>query len=129
LKQHADILILDSPPLMVVTDPVLLARQVDGTLVVADAGKTRRAVLARALDVLRAANVHLLGVALNRISISHAGYYAYAYQYYYDNSGDGQRKKRSRPGPVARLFGRNGDSTDAGAPVTADRSADSARKG
>ena len=129
LKQHADILILDSSPLMVVTDPVLLARQVDGTLVVADAGKTRRAVLARSLDVLRAANVHLLGVALNRISISHAGYYAYAYQYYYDNSGDGQRKKRSRRGPVARLFGRNGDSTDAGAPVTADERADSARKG
>ena len=38
---------------MVVTDPVLLARQVDGTLVVADAGNTRRAVLARAFDALR----------------------------------------------------------------------------
>jgi len=105
LKQHADVLILDSPPVMVVADPVLLACQVDGTLLVADAGNTRRAVLARALDALRAANARLLGVALNRISISRSGYYSYAYQYTYYYAGDGQRKKRSRlraPGPRTR---------------------------
>jgi len=113
LKQHADILILDSPPVMVVTDPVLLARQVDGTLLVADAGNTRRAVLARALDALRSANVHVLGVALNRIRPSRSGYYSYAYQYTYYYSSDGQRKKRSRRNPVARLFGGNGHSPDA----------------
>jgi len=108
LKQHADVLVLDSPPLMVVTDPVLLARQVDGTLVVADAGNTRRAVLARALDALRAANARLLGVALNRITPSRSD----TYQYYYYYSSDGQRKKRSRRNPVARLLGRNGHSPD-----------------
>ncbi len=113
LKQHADILILDSPPVMVVTDPVLLARQVDGTLLVVDAGNTRRAVLARALDALRAANARLLGVALNRISTSRSGYYSYAYQYTYYYAGDGQRKKRSRRNPVARWFGGNGHSPDA----------------
>ena len=113
LKQHADVLILDSPPVMVVTDPVLLARQVDGTLLVADAGNTRRAVLARALDALRAANARLLGVVLNRISTSRSGYYSYAYHYTDYYAGDGQRKKRSRRNPVARWFGRNGHSLDA----------------
>jgi len=113
LKQHADVLILDSPPVMVVTDPVLLARQVDGTLLVADVGNTRRAVLARALDALRSANVHLLGVALNRIRPSRSGYYSYAYQYTYYYASDGQRKKRSRRNPVARWFGGNGHSPDA----------------
>lgn len=128
LKQHADILILDSPPIMVVTDPVLLARQVDGTLLVADAGNTRRAVLARALDALRSANVHLLGVALNRIRPSRSGYYSYAYQYDSYYSSDGQRKKRSRRNPVARLFGGNGHSPDASdVAVTSSEHADPGR--
>lgn len=125
LEQHADIVILDSPPVNVVTDPVLLARQVDGTLVVADAGNTRRAVLARALEALRAANARLLGVALNRISTSHSGYYSYSYYY----SGDGQRKKLSRR-RLARLFSRNGHSAHgAEAAVTLDERADPASKG
>jgi capsular exopolysaccharide synthesis family protein len=130
LKQHADMLILDSPPVMMVTDPVLLARQVDGTLVVADAGNTRRAVLARALDALRAANARPLGVALNRISTYRSGYYSYANQYYYYYSNDGQREKGSRRSLCRRWFGRNGHSAHGvQAAVASDERANPASKG
>ncbi len=96
LNGQADVLVFDSPPILAVTDAVLLSRQVDGTVLVVDVGNTRRAFLARAIDALKSANSHLLGVAFNRISNSRAGYYSYAYQYAYYYAGDGQRKRRER---------------------------------
>jgi non-specific protein-tyrosine kinase len=96
LNGQADVLVFDSPPILAVTDAVLLSRQVDGTVLVVDVGNTRRAFLARAIDALKSANSHLLGVAFNRISNSRAGYYSYAYQYAYYYGGDGQRKRRER---------------------------------
>jgi non-specific protein-tyrosine kinase len=105
LKQQADVVVLDSPPLLAVTDAMLLSQNVDGMLVVADAGNTRRAFLGRASELLRTANTRFLGVVLNRISPSRSGYYSYAYQYYY--SKDGERRKHSGGGPLHKLVGRN----------------------
>jgi Mrp family chromosome partitioning ATPase len=105
LERQADVLVLDSPPLLAVTDAALLAQSVDGTLVVVDAGSTRRAFLGRAADMLKAANVRCLGVVLNRIMPSRSGYYSYAYQYYYYYSKDRQRRRRSGRNPLSRLMG------------------------
>ena len=91
LSQEADVVVLDSPPLLTVTDAALLARQVDATLLVVDAGITRRGILARALEALKSVNAPLLGVVLNRIIPSRASYYAY---YYY--AGGARRKKPGR---------------------------------
>ena len=105
LKQQADVVVLDSPPMLAVTDAMLLSQNVDGTLIVVDAGSTRRAFLGRASELLRTANTRFLGVVLNRISLSRSGYYSYAYQYYY--SKDGERRKPSGRGPLQKLAGRN----------------------
>lgn len=96
LKQEADVIIFDSPPLLPLADAALLSSQVDGTLLVADAGATRRGSLARALTVLQSASAHVLGVALNRFMPSRSGYYySYRYYHYYTSSEDGRDKKRS----------------------------------
>jgi capsular exopolysaccharide synthesis family protein len=127
LEEQADVVVCDSPPLLVVTDAVLLARQTDGVLLVIDAGNTRRAFLARGRDILKSANARLLGVVLNRITLSRSGYYSYAYQYYYYYSSDGERRRRhAGRGTLARLFGRNGHSpsTTAAQPVKQQPAAD-----
>ncbi len=96
LAKQADVLVFDSPPLLAVTDAALLARQLDGTLVVVDAGGTRRGSVARAFDALRASGAHVLGAALNRIIPARSGYYHSYYYYHYYYSEDGQRKHKRR---------------------------------
>lgn len=66
LAARADVIILDGMPLLPVADSVVLSTQVNGVLLVADAGKTRRADLRKALNKLNKAGVHILGGILNR---------------------------------------------------------------
>ena len=89
MRREADVVILDSPPALVVTDATLLAALADATILVAEAGRTRSAALRRAVDGLSRATDRLLGVILNKMS--RRGSPAY-YHYYAD---DGARKSKS----------------------------------
>ncbi|MHB1357588.1 MAG: tyrosine-protein kinase domain-containing protein [Anaerolineae bacterium] len=93
LQEQADIIVMDSPPLLSVTDASLLSRRVDGTLLVIDASKTKRAFFARALGTLQSVNANLLGVVLNRIIPSRSGYYSYYYYYHHYYAEDGTKHK------------------------------------
>jgi len=62
-----DLVIIDSPPVEVVTDAAILSALVDGTVLVVDARRTRRRSLRRARETLSAADARVLGVVLNRI--------------------------------------------------------------
>jgi capsular exopolysaccharide synthesis family protein len=106
LQAEADIVILDSPPVMAVADATILASRVDGVLLLAESGGTRRSVAQRARDALKKVNAPLLGVVLNRVPSRRGGRYGY---YYYDDSG--RRKRDSSRSGLARVFGRNGDRT------------------
>ena len=94
LKRHADVVLFDSPPALVVADGAILGARVDGVLVVNDAGRTRRAEARRAVEELNRTRANLLGVVLNRLS-QHRGGYSY-YRYYYYESESGERRKRRR---------------------------------
>jgi len=91
----ADLVIFDSPPVLAVTDAAVLGRQVDGVVIVVDAGQTREPGLAQAADEMRKTGANVLGVALNRLDSRSGGYYYYYYYYNYSYSGDGagQRKR------------------------------------
>jgi capsular exopolysaccharide synthesis family protein len=65
LATEAEMVIFDSPPLIAVTDAAVLARQLDGTIVVVRAGKTRRSVLRSGIEALRRVNAPVLGVTIN----------------------------------------------------------------
>lgn len=93
LKEHADVVLLDSPPALAVTDATILARQVDGVVLVLDAGMTRRQWAANAKEALDKAGVHILGATLNRLQPQSGGYYYYYYRRYYAY-GDGEEKTR-----------------------------------
>jgi capsular exopolysaccharide synthesis family protein len=67
LSDRFDIVIVDAPPLLPVTDAAVLAAQADGTVLVVRHGRSRREEVVRALQVLRTVNARLLGVVLNRV--------------------------------------------------------------
>jgi capsular exopolysaccharide synthesis family protein len=81
LSEHA-LVIIDSPPLLPVTDAAVLATAADGALIVVTAGKTTFDMLQRAHENLTKANARTLGIVLNRVPRrgSSAGYYGYQYQ-------------------------------------------------
>ena len=98
LKSEADVVIFDSPPCLAVTDAAVLAMQMDGTLLVVDAGATRRGLAGRAVENLQKVGGNVLGVVLNKLSARRGGYY-YHYYYYYssDSERTGRRKRRHKP--------------------------------
>ncbi len=96
LSGVADLVIFDSPPVLAVTDAVVLGRQVDGVLLVADAGRTREQALLTASGELQKTGANTLGVALNRLDTRRGGYYYY--YYYYSDDENGQRRRSSRNG-------------------------------
>jgi tyrosine-protein kinase Etk/Wzc len=86
LAKRYDVVLIDSPPLTVVTDAAVVAPHVDGVLVVARASQTEVGALEFAMMQLRNVNARVKGTILNDLSLadrrhgSH-GYYAYTYEY------------------------------------------------
>jgi len=92
LTSLADIVVIDSPPTMAVSDTAILASEVDGVLLVLDAGKTRREMALHALTGLRQVQARVIGVVLNRMpSRSPGSYYYYSHEGYDSASGDVQK--------------------------------------
>lgn len=96
LKQIADIVLFDSPPALAVTDATILARQVDGVVLVINAGATRRHALTAAKEALSKDGVHILGIVLNRLRPQTGSYYYYYYRRYYTYGEEGEEKRESR---------------------------------
>ncbi|GER22683.1 chromosome partitioning protein [Zafaria cholistanensis] len=82
------VVLIDSPPLLPVTDAAILARIGDGALVAVKAGSTTVDELGRALDNLRRVEGRILGTILNQVPTRGAGASRYGYygQYYYYTS-------------------------------------------
>lgn len=82
LRADFDMVIVDAPPLLPVTDAALLAAQSDGAIVVTRHGRTTRDQLAHAVGRLDAVDAKTLGVVLN-LTRGKAGGDAYGYTYAY----------------------------------------------
>ncbi|RED65045.1 CpsD/CapB family tyrosine-protein kinase [Cohnella lupini] len=65
LKTAFDVVIIDSPPALVVTDAHILAPKCDGVIFVIRSGKTKTEMAKKALSYLKYANAHILGIVLN----------------------------------------------------------------
>ncbi len=80
-----DMVIIDSPPLASVTDPVILSQNVDGVIIVTWAGKTTYEILGKGLKQLTEINAPITGLVLNRFSAKKSGYYYNYGDYYYSS--------------------------------------------
>jgi capsular exopolysaccharide synthesis family protein len=83
LEQEWDIVLLDSPPIVAVTDASMISGEIDAIALVVKAGATERSAVDRALDMIRNVKAPLIGAILNGASQeSLGGKYAYYYSYY-----------------------------------------------
>jgi capsular exopolysaccharide synthesis family protein len=82
LEASFDLVLIDAPPVLPVTDAVVLARHADATLMVIAGGQTRRADLHRAMEKLEQVSAPVLGTVLNQVARG-AGYGYCAGQYGY----------------------------------------------
>lgn len=76
-KEQYDIILLDTPPVLAVTDAQLLTNQCDGTILVVSSGRTEVDAAKKSKDLLESANANLLGVVLNNKKTQNTHYYYY----------------------------------------------------
>ncbi len=112
LEEEADIVVLDTPPALVVADANVLAARADGVLMVVNTGRTRRAAVQQAAEGLTQVGANLMGGVLNMVETrgGRSSYYQYSYYYshYYGDQGRDRRRglasrlrrwaRRLRPG-------------------------------
>lgn len=116
LEEWADMVIIDTPPLLAVADPAAVARWADGVLIVTRGGSSTRDAVKKARELLEKVGAKIIGSvvwglepgvggAAYGYGYGYAGYYYYA-DYYNSMPGGGKRKKRK------------GDEHDSGAKAT-----------
>lgn len=98
LSARYDLILIDSPPVIAVTDAAVLSTRTDGVLLVVSSGYVTRREVLRALQLLNNVRANLLGVLLNGLDVkriygSYYYYYHYYQYYYYYGS---KRKDRRR---------------------------------
>jgi capsular exopolysaccharide synthesis family protein len=86
-----DWVVVDTPPVLAVTDSVILSQMVEGMVFVIGAEMTRRVHAERALETLAAGRPHIVGAVLNRVDFEankyyYSRYYGYQYKSYYGHS-------------------------------------------
>jgi succinoglycan biosynthesis transport protein ExoP len=90
-----DLILIDSPPVNVVADPLVLASFADGVVFVVEASRTKRAMVRSCCEKLREVNPNLLGAVVNKLDVRTSGY---EYNYYYDDyayySGDPNKPRK-----------------------------------
>ncbi|MDZ4164455.1 MAG: polysaccharide biosynthesis tyrosine autokinase [Smithellaceae bacterium] len=92
LRERFDRIILDSPPLLAFSDPLILSSLADGVIMVTWGGKTPRDIIQKGVQFLKGINAKILGVVLNKIDTTKKSYYYYPY--YADYYSDGKNKRR-----------------------------------
>ena len=98
LRKGFDYIIVDSPPIIAVTDSEILTQLVDGTLLVVFADQTESEMMERAIDLMKHDKVYFIGAILNNFAYKrgYGPYYKYYYYYSSNGSGSGKEKRRKR---------------------------------
>jgi capsular exopolysaccharide synthesis family protein len=97
LRQNFDHVVIDSPPILPITDATIISTLVDGVIMVVESDKTSRAALNRACRVMEHSGGRILGTVFNKVDTRRDGYYGYRYyhgyytrsaSYYHENHDD-----------------------------------------
>jgi tyrosine-protein kinase len=113
LAASYDMVLLDSPPLLPVTDAVVLSNLAGGALVVVGADRIHRPQLQQSLESLETAGAHLFGIVMNKIARREAAAYAYGYGSEYPPA----TRQPKRPTPAQARRRRDWDDTFISQPV------------
>jgi len=84
--------LIDTPPVIAVTDAAILAQEVDGVILVLASGEVNKGYAQKAKELLDKLGVKILGAVLNKVELNTNEYY----YYYYNNDSDDTKKKHNR---------------------------------
>ena len=85
-REEYDYVLIDTPPVLPVTDALVLSSIVDGVVLVIDSGEVKVEMARDVKNQLVQADANILGVVLNKVRSEHHGY-GYGYYYYYGHEG------------------------------------------
>lgn len=104
--QGYDHVLYDSPPVLAVADPCILAGRVEAVVLVVQAGVTARDALAHAVGRLQQVKARIVGGVLNQVDLAQQSYYGYSYKRYYHYEAEAAAPK-ARPD----ILGQKGQTT------------------
>jgi capsular exopolysaccharide synthesis family protein len=85
-RNQYDFVIIDSPPTLSVTDPVVISPEVDAVVMVVRSGETTKDAIRRSRDTLCQVNARIIGIVMNAVDLRSPDLY---YYYYYSKHGNG----------------------------------------
>jgi Mrp family chromosome partitioning ATPase len=94
--ERYDQVIFDGPPLLLVSDALVMSTQVDGVVVVVRAKADSRGVVNRARSQLERVGAHVLGVVLNAVESTRGGYFRKQYRAFYEYMAEDDEEHRAR---------------------------------
>ena len=129
LREDFDHIIIDSPPVLPITDPTILSSIVDGVIMVVECEMTTRAALSRACRVIEHAGGKIIGTVLNKVDVRRDGYYGYRYYhgYYTYTNKSYYTEKRATPPISWRRTDRNGGAAARAIPFDSETWTDSSQ--
>jgi capsular exopolysaccharide synthesis family protein len=96
MKESFDMILLDSPPIIAVTDAEILARKADATLLVISADTTEVELMEKSVELLKNDEINFIGTILNNFTYK-SGYGSYyKYYYYYSKPTNGSETQKSK---------------------------------
>lgn len=98
LSQEYDLIVVDTPPVLTVTDAAALASRMDGVILVAKPGVTKLSAFKQSVEQLRGVGARVLGVVLNEVNPTSRKYGYYYNRYYskYSHYYEPNTRKRKR---------------------------------
>ena len=96
LREHYDVILLDCPPVLGLSDAMIMTKYSDANLIVVSSRKTKVESLDKAKKVFEQAKANITGVIINRASVKDNSYYSYYSNEYYGDSSKKSKKKKRR---------------------------------
>jgi len=93
-RETFDYVLIDSPPVLIVTDTLLLSAMVDGIILVIKSGVARVDATREAKEKLENVGAKIVGAVLNKVNMSSDDYYYYSYYYYHQGGGESKKKSK-----------------------------------
>ena len=96
IRERYDIILLDSPPVIAVTDSEILASLADASIIVVSSETTEAELLVKSVELMKRDGSTFIGTVLNNFSYK-SGYGSYyKYYYYYSRPPEGKKKKSKK---------------------------------
>ncbi|GAA5159567.1 polysaccharide biosynthesis tyrosine autokinase [Ornithinimicrobium tianjinense] len=125
LTEKYDFILVDAPPVLPVTDAMVIEKLTGGLLMVVASGETRKRHVQEALRVLSTTESHVAGFVLTKAPAKPAAYYSYYSGEHASTKPDGPRSKSRRPGARDRRMAKAQPHASAAAKARAQRTSDS----